>query len=254
MEAVMLVEVLDDHQHVQLRQRISGAGGQCRIGRSLHCDVAIDDPFVAPEHVLLTLQEDGRVQVQDLGSRNGTRLDGQRIAAESGALVASGELWIGRTHVRLRTANAPLEAERLFRRDVLHRHRSLLAACGLLLCFAFAAFLQWTYAPEQFAQRLVVAELVAVAALALWVSAWSLVSRLTVGAWQVRIQIAIAAACLGIWAWGYWLYSLAAFALQWQWLIFIAIALACWWVSSRRTCICAMPPISGAWPRCRSRC
>jgi hypothetical protein len=226
MEAVMLVEVLDDHRHVQQRQRVGEAGAQLRIGRSIACDICIDDPFVAPEHVLLTLKEDGRVHVQDLGSRNGTRLDGQRVDAEFGRIVGAGELLVGRTPIRLRTAEQTVEPERPFRRDTLQRYRTLLATCGLLLCFAFAAFLQWSYAPEQLAQRIVIAELLLLAGLAVWVGAWSLVSRLTVGAWRVRVQLAIAAICVGLWAWGYWLYSIAAFALQWPLLSYGAIGLA----------------------------
>lgn len=219
MDAMMLVEVLDVHGHTQQRQRVGSAGGQCRIGRSLTCDMIIDDGFAAPEHTLLTLQGDGRVLVQDLGSRNGTRIDGRLVDRNDGQVIAGGELRIGKTRVRVRTANeAPLEPERPFRRDPLRRHRTLLAVAGLLLCLAFAAFLQWTWAPERLAQQVLIAELLVVAGLAVWVGAWSLVSRLTVGAWQVRIHLAIAASCVALWVWGYWLYTVAAFALQWRWL------------------------------------
>lgn len=108
----------------------------------------------------------------------------------------------------------------------LVRHRTALAVAGLLLCFAFAAFLQWTYAPEQLAQRVVIAELLTVAILAIWVGAWALVSRLTVGAWQVRVHLAIAAICVALWVWGYALHALLAFALQWRWLAPLMVALA----------------------------
>ncbi len=131
---------------------------------------------MAPEHLLLTLKEDGRVHVQDLGSRNGqdlgsrngAQLNGQRLDAEFGRIVTGGELWIGRTRVRVRTAEETVDPERPFQRDTLLRHRTVLAACGLLLCFTFAAFLQWTHAPEQLAQSILLAELAAVAGLAIW--------------------------------------------------------------------------------------
>jgi len=226
MDPLMLVEVLDVHGHVQIRQRVSGAGGQCRIGRSLRCDVTIDDTFAAAEHVQLTLQQDGRVLVQDLHTRNGTRVDGQIIDAENGRLIVHGELQIGRTHVRVRTEEAQLPPERPFHRDVLRHYRTLLAVAGLLLCFSFAAFLQWTYGPDQLTRRILIAELTTAAALALWVAAWCLVSRLTAGAWLVRIHLAIAACCVGLWTWGYWLYGLAGFALQWRWLGPFAVLLA----------------------------
>ena len=218
MEPVMLVELLDDHGHVQQRQRMAGAGARCRIGRGLACEVILDDPFVAAEHALLTLTADGRVHVQDLATRNGVRIDGQPIDPQGGRIVAQGELGIGRTRLRLRTGEAPLAPERPFRRDLLRRHRTALAATGLTLCCVFAAFLQWTLAPEQLAARMLIAELVALAGLSVWVGAWCLVARLTVGAWRVRIHLAIAAICVALWAWGYWLHGLAAFALQWRWL------------------------------------
>jgi hypothetical protein len=123
-------------------------------------------------------------------------------------------------------AHETLVQGRRFSRHLLLRYRTALAVAGMLLCLAFAAFLQWTYAPAQLAERVVIAELLAVAVLALWVGAWALVSRLTVGAWQVRMHLAIAAICVALWVWGYCLYSLAAFALQWRWLAPVMIALA----------------------------
>ena len=151
------------------RQRTTGIGGQCRIGRSLACDVVIDDAYAAAEHALLTLQEDGRVLVQDLGTLNGTRVDGHRINKETGEIIARGELLIGRTHVRVRTQEGAVAPERAFRRDPLRRHRTVLAVIGLALCFLFAAFFQWTDAPENLGPRVLIAELIALAGLAIWV-------------------------------------------------------------------------------------
>jgi FHA domain len=226
MDAVMLVEVQDVHGHTHIRQRTTGIGAQCRIGRSLACDVVIDDPFVAAEHTLLTLQEDGRVHVQDLGSVNGTRVNGHRIARDAGEIIARGDLLIGRTHLRVRTQEGSVAPERAFRRDPLRRHRTVLAVLGLAMCFVFAAFFQWADAPENLGPRVLVAELAALAGLAIWVACWALISRLTVGAWQVRIHLSIAAFCVGLWAWGYWLYSVSAFAFQWKWLWMVLVTIA----------------------------
>jgi hypothetical protein len=226
MEAVMLVEVLDDHGRVHLRARVAGAGGCCRIGRGLGCDVIVDDPYVAPEHVLLELQQDGRVHVRDLGTRNGTLLDGRAVSADAGSTIGGGELVIGHTRLRVRSAAAPLAPERPLRRDFLLRHRTLLAVASLAMCFAFAAFQQWTFAPERLAQRMVIAVLAVMVALAPWVGAWSLVSRLATGAWRVRIHLAIAASCVALWLWGYWLHAVVAFAFQWNWLAPVMIAVA----------------------------
>jgi hypothetical protein len=226
MDPVMLLEVLDDHGNTVHRLRVAGSGQQCRIGRSLACEIPLDDVHAAPEHTLLTLQPDGRVLVQDLGSRNGTRLGGFLVEGEDGRLASRGELIIGRTRVRLRTADEPLAPERLFRRDALRRHRTLLAIGGVALCLLFAAFMAWTRVPERTGQGMLLAVLLAIVVLAVWAGSWTLVSRLTVGSWQLRIHVALAAICLALWGWGFWLYTLAAFAFQWRWLGACAAVLA----------------------------
>jgi pSer/pThr/pTyr-binding forkhead associated (FHA) protein len=52
----------------------------CVLGRSHLCDEQIDDLMVSRRHCLFSLR-DGRVWVEDLESRNGTRLNGQRLTA-----------------------------------------------------------------------------------------------------------------------------------------------------------------------------
>lgn len=226
MEPVMLLEVLDDHGDVVLRQRFIGAGTSCRIGRSLGCDIPIDDPFSAADHALLTLRDDGRVSVQDLGTRNGIRIDDDRLQAREGRVIGGGELCIGRTRVRVRTSSEPLPEERLFRRDLLQVYRTPIAVTGVALCMAFAVLMAWMLAPAQVTEAVVVGVLLAAAALGIWAGAWALVSRLTVGAWQLRIHLALASLCIALWAWGYWLYGLAMFALQWRRLAAVMVVLA----------------------------
>jgi pSer/pThr/pTyr-binding forkhead associated (FHA) protein len=48
------------------------------IGRSDDADVQIDDPYASDYHLRLALQE-GRVTVHDLGSTNGTYVNGRRV-------------------------------------------------------------------------------------------------------------------------------------------------------------------------------
>src|SRR5262245_47832535 len=48
------------------------------VGRHRDCDYRPDDPLVSRRHLALTLR-DGRVWVEDLGSRNGTRLNGEPL-------------------------------------------------------------------------------------------------------------------------------------------------------------------------------
>jgi hypothetical protein len=63
------------------------------VGRSPGCDIVIDDRSVSGEHAVLAWL-DGGWQLRDLGSRNGTSLDGQPLQApvvlEAGARIAFG--------------------------------------------------------------------------------------------------------------------------------------------------------------------
>lgn len=52
--------------------------GQFVIGRSADCQLALDDPLVSRKHALLTVRTDS-VTVEDLGSRNGVRVNDTKI-------------------------------------------------------------------------------------------------------------------------------------------------------------------------------
>jgi hypothetical protein len=54
------------------------AEGQFMIGRSTDCQLSLDDPLVSRNHAKLTVYTD-KVTVEDLGSRNGVRVNGDRI-------------------------------------------------------------------------------------------------------------------------------------------------------------------------------
>jgi predicted component of type VI protein secretion system len=50
----------------------------CVVGRHPDCDHHINNPLVSRRHCALSLR-DGRVWVEDLGARNGTRLNGEPL-------------------------------------------------------------------------------------------------------------------------------------------------------------------------------
>ncbi|MBI4578654.1 MAG: Flp pilus assembly complex ATPase component TadA, partial [Planctomycetes bacterium] len=78
--------------------------GNVTIGRSRENDVVIDDSRSSRKHCLLT-PTTGGYTVQDLGSRNGTKYNGQQI---SEAVVRFGEAFvIGKTVLRLFEKEAP---------------------------------------------------------------------------------------------------------------------------------------------------
>ncbi|MEM1415205.1 MAG: FHA domain-containing protein [Myxococcota bacterium] len=53
--------------------------GEFVVGRSASCNLSLDDALVSRRHACFR-SEDGRVEVEDLGSRNGVMVNGSRIA------------------------------------------------------------------------------------------------------------------------------------------------------------------------------
>ncbi|MFD0315341.1 FHA domain-containing protein [Streptomyces flavalbus] len=79
-------------------------GGEVRVGRSADADVPLDDPDVSRLHCAVTLSADGRVTVADLGSTNGTALDGVRVTARPVRFTPGALLRIGESTLRLAPA------------------------------------------------------------------------------------------------------------------------------------------------------
>ncbi|MFF1375719.1 FHA domain-containing protein [Streptomyces sp. NPDC058308] len=76
-------------------------GGRIQVGRSAEADVALDDPDVSRLHCSVTLAQDGRVTVTDLGSTNGTAVDGREIDGRPTGVSPGSLLRIGESALRL---------------------------------------------------------------------------------------------------------------------------------------------------------
>ncbi|MEW2134021.1 FtsK/SpoIIIE domain-containing protein [Streptomyces sp. NPDC005435] len=76
-------------------------GGRITVGRSADADVPLDDPDVSRLHCAVTVAADGRVSVTDLGSTNGTTLDGTRVTDRPLRFSEGAFLRIGESALRL---------------------------------------------------------------------------------------------------------------------------------------------------------
>lgn len=80
--------------------RVKLRGGGHTIGRSKEADISIDDPYASEFHARVGYQ-DGKVLVHDLGSTNGTYVNGRRVTAP--IAVAKGDtVQIGKTILEVR--------------------------------------------------------------------------------------------------------------------------------------------------------
>jgi two-component system, cell cycle response regulator len=84
--------------------------GRVVVGRDTTCDLTLTDGSVSRRHAAIRTDESGGVWVEDLGSTNGTSIDGQRLAAPT-------PLEIGQT---LHVGGVTMRLERLSLKELSH--------------------------------------------------------------------------------------------------------------------------------------
>ncbi len=75
-------------------------GDTIEIGKLSRSDLRLDDENISRRHARIEIDRDGRVQLIDLGSTNGTRLNGMRV--NKAFLTDGDEIEIGITQIRVR--------------------------------------------------------------------------------------------------------------------------------------------------------
>ena len=77
------------------------ASGVIMIGRGADCQLILEDDYVSTRHARVVSTPNG-IYVEDLGSTNGTYVNGQRITAPTTITLAD-TVRIGKTILRLET-------------------------------------------------------------------------------------------------------------------------------------------------------
>ncbi|MFO8071085.1 MAG: FHA domain-containing protein [Polyangia bacterium] len=95
---------------IHQNSNIEAPSGRFEIGRSNECSLVLDDPSVSRRHATV-LNEDGKLFVEDLGSRNGVVVNGERI--EGRHLLRDGDrLAIGHQTIRIVAVQKTPDADR----------------------------------------------------------------------------------------------------------------------------------------------
>jgi pSer/pThr/pTyr-binding forkhead associated (FHA) protein len=84
-------------------RRIPISGGPIRIGRGQDCELVLRDSRVSRRHARVAAR-DGVLVLTDLGSTNGTRVNGDRVTEV--ALGAGDRIELGETRLTVETAPA----------------------------------------------------------------------------------------------------------------------------------------------------
>jgi len=184
---VIWVEVLSRHHDVVARYRCDD---DVRIGRAYDNDVVLDDPYVAPHHLRLARNEDGRLQADDLGTVNGLSVGPRGPRRTSIVLDGSEVLHVGRTLLRIRAPDFAVAAERA----ATPATRIWPAIGGMtVVVLALAALMIWqgeTREPQL--SRYVLPMLGVVAVVLVWAMGWAVLSRIFTGVAQFDRHLGIA--------------------------------------------------------------
>lgn len=76
------------------------------LGRGTNCDIVLDDPGVSRHHAEIAV-EGGSASIRDLGSTNGSFVDGEKVTAAR--LTHGSTITIGRTRILFSNHNAEAE-------------------------------------------------------------------------------------------------------------------------------------------------
>jgi hypothetical protein len=174
MSAPYFVETLARNGDVLHRHQVDAL--PIRLGRGYDNDFIVDDAHCAPRHAIVESDQDGRIVLRDLGSKNGVIHQGRRKSS----LVMSGDtvVRLGHTTLRVRGADFPVPAEQLDR--TMHAWEGgMPGLVGLFLIGVFAVFTVWLNDTQSFQLiRYLQALAYGIGAGLVWGGAWAFANRL----------------------------------------------------------------------------
>lgn len=176
MDKLAVVEVLDRDGRVRSIHAVHD--WPVRLGRSLDCEVLLDDPHVAPLHLTLTGAEADTVHLQVGDTVNGVQCARQRLASGETAQRKGGEEWLlGHTRVRVRLQGDPLAPELPLPRASRWGYAALAALLlGLVGWTAWETYLDAE--PGEFLTQFTPVTAGLLALVAAWSFLWALGSKL----------------------------------------------------------------------------
>jgi hypothetical protein len=173
------VEILSRHRDIAGRFRFPGP--EVSIGRGYDNDVVVDDPYVAARHLRVFRDDDGRLVAEDLGSTNGTFLDGGKTRLPRILLNGQQPIRIGQTFLRVREPGHAVEPERVApkRWDMLPVVAAVILGAAVLGLEAISVWFSQVAEPR--ALNYLTPLLSASVAILVWVGMWALLSRIFAG-------------------------------------------------------------------------
>ncbi|HEX8404751.1 MAG TPA: FHA domain-containing protein [Duganella sp.] len=174
MKAPYFIEILARNGDVLHRHKVETL--PIRLGRSYDNDVILDDAHSAAAHAFVDIDDQQKLVLRDLGSKNGTFVRGKRQTE----VVLGGDtvVRLGHTRLRIRAADFPVPAE--IADTTMHSWEGATpATIGLMLIAVFSCLETWLSDIEPFALiRYLLVLASSLAAGLLWSGLWALANRL----------------------------------------------------------------------------
>lgn len=194
MDKVTYVEVLGRHGEVASRHAARAL--PMRIGRAYDNDLILEDPYVAPHHVVVERSPTGDLEIVDAGSRNGLFRAGSRHRLTRERVDPAARYRAGKTQLRVRSSIHSV-AEELVDRGTGGRREPVVALMAVLTVAAAVLLYVWSSADERIAlAKLAQAPVVIVLALFTWSGAWGLAGRSLLGEGRFAAHLTVAALTL----------------------------------------------------------
>lgn len=208
-----VVEILTASGDVHSRHKYTEL--PIRIGRSYQNDVVLDDPHTAAEHAQLDLDEHGHLQLRDLGSHNGIKLQGRRAAS----FVPGGEdvFHLGQTQLRIRDSNYQVAPE--IADETNHRWQGWpLFSSGLLIIALLSLLDMWVGdISDSKASAYVMSAATWLGFAAVWSGIWALANRAFAGSAHFGRHLFTLACGLGALTLLDYVCAILGFGFSWEW-------------------------------------
>lgn len=94
----LIIEQVSRSKKLLSRHKVKGS--HIAIGRGYDNDVILNDPYVCPNHLLLTVDQEGCWQVNDQGSVNGSQFEHEDKLNHSRPIRSGEVIAIGKSHLR----------------------------------------------------------------------------------------------------------------------------------------------------------
>ena len=194
------IEIVDRSGIV--RERVSLDESSKIIGRAYDCQVIVDDPYVCPQHVKVTLAENGELLVEDIGSINGLSADRHGSKHAQLKLQPGDDCFIGWTKLRYHCRSEKVAPAR---RD--HSRQLVLSALlqpkflALIIIIPFFQLLYSTWleqAREIEVYTLLLTPATVYIVLVIWASFWAVMGKLLVHRAMFFTHLAIVSAMTGL--------------------------------------------------------